>query len=135
MSFLEKLRNKIVRFLYPYLAHFFLILYFVLFLAVCSIPETYWQIRMVLLWLWIVNNALHWAGTMERDYLPIQPGYSLFYHVYRFISETSFLFFPIFLVAMLIPALLWLKIGFCGVLLAVVILRAVGDRKYRPKKP
>jgi hypothetical protein len=52
---------------------------------------------------------------MERDYLPIQPGNSPFYQIYRFIDQLFF-FLLIFLVILLTSGLLWLKsVFFCCV--------------------
>lgn len=135
MNFLEKSRNKLVRFLFPFVERFFPVISFVLILAALSIPKTYWPIKIVLYWLWFVNSEIYRASNMERDYLPIRPGSSPFYHIYRFIGGVFFLFLLILLVIMLIPGLLWLKSVFLGVLVIAVILRAIGDRKYRSKKP
>jgi len=135
MNFLEKFRNKLVHFLFPFVEGFYPFISLVLLVAAWSIPETYGQIRIALFWLWFVNSEINWAGTIERDYLPIQPGSSPFYHIYRFIDRVFFLFLLIFLIIMLIPGLLWLKSGFGGVFAIAIILRAIGDRKYRPKKP
>ena len=107
----------------------------VLIVAAWSIPETYWQIRVVLFWLWFVTSEIHSEGVMKRDYLPIQPGSSPFYHIYRFVDGVFFLFLLIWLVIMLIPGPSWLKNIFLGVLVLSVIFRAIGDKKYRPKKP
>lgn len=135
MNFLEKSCNKLVHFLFPFVARFFLVISLVLILAAWSIPEIYWQIKMVLFFLWYVNCGIYWAGAMERDYLPIQSGSSPFYHIYRFIDGVFFIFLFVFLVIMLIPGLLWLKYALLGVFILAGILRAIGDRKYRPKKP
>ncbi len=135
MNFLEKIRNKLVHFLFPFVEGFYPFISLVLIVATWSIPEAYGQIRIVLFWLWFVNSEINWAGIIERDYLPIQPGNSLFYHIYRFINQAFFLFLLIFLITMLIPGLLWLKSGFGVVFVIAIILRAIGDRKYRPKKP
>jgi hypothetical protein len=134
-SFVDKFRNKLVHFLFPFVERFFLVTSLVLVLAAWSIPETYWQIRVILFWLWFVNSEIHWEGTMERDYLPIQSGSSPFYHIYRFIDGVSFLFVLIWLVIMLIPGPLWIKRVFLGVFAVSIILCAIGDRKYRPQKP
>lgn len=71
---------------------------------------------------------------MERDYLPMQPRKSHFYYIYRFINGTLLLLLLGLLVIILIPGPLWLMYGFCGVLVLALILRAIGDRKYRLKK-
>jgi len=71
---------------------------------------------------------------MERDYLTIQLGNSLFYHIYRFIDQLFFLYLLVFLVIMLIQVPLWLKSAFLSVFVIAVFVRAIGDRKYRPKK-
>ena len=138
MKFLEKFRDKLVHFLFPLVERFFLVLFALFLLLVLFAwpnPDTPWQSKSVLIWLWFVIAEIHWAGTMERDYLPIRPGSSLFYRIYRLIDGIFFLFVLLWLAAILIPGPLWLTYGFCGVFVAAVILRAVGDRKYRPKKP
>lgn len=134
MNFLEKSRNKLVHFLFPFVECFYPFLSLVLIVAVWAIPETYWQIRIVFIWLWFVNSEINREGTMKHDYLAIQPGRSHFYHIYRFVDGVFFLFLLIWLVILLIPGLLWLKGGFGGVFVIALILRAVGDRKYRPKQ-
>lgn len=73
MSFLEKSRNKLVHFLFPSIERFYLMSGILIFSS-CFIPETYWQIRVVLLWLWLIIIEIHGAGVMERDYLPMQAG-------------------------------------------------------------
>lgn len=135
MDFLEKSRSRLVHLLFPFVERFYLAGSLVLIVAAWSVPETYWRIRMVLIWLWLAYSEIHSAGIMKRDYLPIQPGSSPFYHLYRFIEGVFLLFLLIFLAVMLLPGLLWPKKIFLGVLVLAVILRAVGDRKYRPKKP
>ncbi|WP_268057336.1 hypothetical protein [Caproiciproducens galactitolivorans] len=135
MNFMEKTRNKLVHVFFPFAERFYPFLSLVLLVAAWSVPETYWQIRIVFFWLWLVHSEIHWAGAMERDYLPIQPGSSLFYHIYRFIDRAFFLFLLIWLVIMLIPEPLWLRSVFSGVFIMAVLLRAIGERKYRPKKP
>lgn len=136
MNFLEKSCNKLVNFLFPFVERSYPFVPLVLILAVFFIPVTYWQIRIVSILLWFVTNEIHFAGVMERDYLPIQPGSSPIYHIYRFISGVFLLFMPILLVIMLIPGmLLWLRYGFCGAFIIAVLIRDIGDRIYRPKKP
>ncbi len=135
MNFLEKSRNKLVHFLFPFIERFYPFVSLVLLVAAWSVPETYWQIRVALFLLWFVNNEIYYAGTMERDYLPVQSGNSPFYYIYRFIDGTSFLLFPVLPVILPILGPLWIKNGLVGLLVLAVILRAVGDRKYRPKKP
>lgn len=135
MNFLEEFRNKLVHLFFPFVEHFYLILSLVLLVAAWSIPRTYWQIRVVLFWLWFVTSEVNSAGIMEQDYLPIQPGSSPFYRLYRFIDRFFFLFLLVLLVILLLPELLWLKEGLLGVFVVAVILSAIGDRKYRPKKP
>lgn len=134
MNFLEKSRIKIVCFIFPFVERFYPFISLVLIIAAWSISETYWQIRVVLFWLWFVNSEIYLAGIMERDYLPIQSGSSLFYHIYRFIDWASFLILLILLVVMLIPGLLLIKKVFLGIFVIAGILHAIGDRKYRPKK-
>gem|GEM_PF-1317926 len=135
MKFLEKTRDKIMHFLFPFVARFFLVVSLGLFLAASAVPAPYWQIKMVLFWLWFVNNGIYSSGTMERDYLPIQPGSSPFYHIYRFINGVFFLFLLVFLAVLLLPELLWLKTVFLAVFVMAAVLCAIGNRKYRPKKP
>ena len=135
MNFLERSRNKLVHFSFPFVERFDPFISLVLIVAAWSIPETYWQIRIVFIWLWFVNSEIHSAGVMERDYLPIQAGNSPSYHIYRFIDQVFFLFLLIFLVILLIPGPRWLKGAFLSVLVIAVILRTIGNRKYRPKKP
>lgn len=69
-----------------------------------------------------------WNGTI----FPYDPETALFT---AFTGQVFFLFLPVFLVILLIPGPLWLKWLFCGVFFLAVILRAMGDWKYRPKKP
>jgi len=135
MNFLERSRNKLVHFSFPFVERFYPFLSLGLLVAAFSVPETYWPIRAALFWLWFVTSEIHSAGVMERDYLPIQSGNSPFYHIYRFIDQGYFLFSLVFLVILLIAEPLWLKNVFLGVFVMIVILRAMGDRKYRPKKP
>lgn len=135
MKFLEKSRNKLVQLLLPFVERFYPFISLVLILAAWSVPETYWPIRVILFWLWLVNSEIHWASITARDYLPIQPGSSTFYHIYRFIDRFFFLFLLIWPIVLLIPGPLLLKRGFIGVFVLTVILRAIGDWKYRPKKP
>lgn len=135
MNFLEESRNKLVHLLFPFVERFYPFISLVLIVAAWSIPEIYWQIIIIIFFLWFVTSEIHRAGVMKRDYLPIQPRSSPFYHIYRFIERFFFLFFLIFLVIMLIPGPLWIKNSFWSVLVIVVILRAIGDSKYRPKKP
>ena len=135
MNFFEKSRNKLVHLLFPLVERVYPFLSLVLILAIWLIPEACWRIRVVSFGLWLLSSEVHWAGAMERDCLPIQPGGGIFYHIYRFIDGTLFLFWFIFLVIMLIPGPRWLGDGLCGVLIIAVSLRAVGERKYRPKKP
>jgi hypothetical protein len=135
MNFLEKSRNKLVHFFFPFVERFNMVISLVLILPVWSIPRTYWQIRIVLFFLWFVTIEIHSAGVTERDCLPIQPGSSPFYHIYRFIDQLFFFLFLIFLVIMLIPESQWLKNVFLGVFVMAGILRAIGDQEYRPKKP
>jgi len=135
MNFLERSRNKLVHFSFPFVERFYPFISLVLIVAAWSIPETYWQIRIVFIWLWFVNSEIHSSGVMERDYLPIQPESRPFYHIFRFIDQVFFLFLLIFLVILLIPGPRWLKGAFLSVLVIAVILRTIGNRKYRPKKP
>ena len=135
MDFLEKSRNKLVRFLFPIVERFYLFISLALLVTAWSIPETYWQIRVVFIWLWFANSEIEGAGITERDYFPIQPGSSPFYYIYRCIDQVFLLFLLIFLVILLIPGLLWLKRGFFCAFVVALILRAIGERKYRSKKP
>ena len=135
MNFLEKSRNKLVHFFFPFVERFYLVISLALILPVWFIPGTYWQIRIISFFLWFVIVEIHWVGTMERDYLPIQPGSGLFYHIYRFINAVSVSLLLIFLAILMIVEPLWLKNVFLGVFIITVILRAIGDQEYRPKKP
>ncbi len=135
MGFLGKFRNKTVHFLFPFIERFYLFIALALLVAAWSIPRIYWQIRVVLFWLWLITSEVNWAGIMEQDYLPMQPGSSPFYRLYRCINRFFFLFLLVLLVILLLPEFLWLKEGLLGVFIVVVILCAIGDRKYRPKKP
>ncbi|HEX3016597.1 MAG TPA: hypothetical protein VHP31_01940 [Caproicibacter sp.] len=134
MDYLEKFRNKLVHLLFPFVERFLIIITVVLLISIWlawSIP----QAIPVFIWLMFVNSQIHWAGVMERDCLPIQPGNGPFYRIYRFIDVTFFLFLPVLLVSFLVPGPPWLKYGFCDVFIVAVILRAIGDQKYRPKNP
>lgn len=135
MNIIEKSHNKLVHLLFPFVERFFLFISLILILAAWCITETYWQIKIILFLLWYVNSEIYWAGTMERDFLPLQSGIGPFYHVYRFVNGTFLIFLLTFLVIMLVPVPLWLKSVFCGLFVIVVIIRAIGDRKYRPRKP
>jgi hypothetical protein len=136
MNFLEKSRNKLIHLLFPFVERFYIFVPLVVLVAIWSIPQTYWQIRVALFWLWFTIIDIYYAGVMERDYLPVQPGNSLFYHIYRFIARVSFLLPYILLIVLLIPMVpRWLVDAFLGVLVTNVILQAIGDHKYRPKKP
>ncbi|MGX8701285.1 hypothetical protein [Caproiciproducens sp.] len=135
MDILEKFRNKLVHFFFPFIERFYPFIALVLLVAAWSIPRTYWQIRVVLFWLWFVNGEIYYMDIMERDYFPIQPGSSPFYHLYRCIDRFFFLFLLVLLVILLLPEFLWLQKGLLAVFIVVGILRAVGDHKYRPKKP
>ena len=88
-----------------------------------------------LFWLWAVTSEIYTAGLMERDYLPIQPGNGIFYYIYRFLDTAFFLLLFALLVILLLPGLIPLKEWSLGILVGGVILRAIGDHKYRPKKP
>lgn len=135
MNIIEKYRNKLLKFLFPFIDHFYPIISLVLIVAALSVPKTFWQIEVVLFWLWLVNSEIYWKGVMERDYLPIQSGNNLFYHIYRFIDLASFFLLLIFLAVMVIPGLLVLKRIFLVMFVIAVILRTIGNRKYRLKKP
>lgn len=135
MEALEKYRGKVVHFLFPIVERFYLVASLVLLVAAWFVPDTYWPLRVVLFWLWLLVTEIDSAGRMERDYLPVQPGSSIFYHIYRFVEAISLVFLLVLLAIMLIPGLMWIKEGFLGVFIIGVILRAIGDRKYRPKKP
>lgn len=138
MDFLEKSRMKLVHLVFPFVERFRLVIAVVLVVSVLlawSVPQTYWQIRSFLFWLIVVNNEVNWAGTIERDYLPLQPGSSAFYHIYRFANGIYFLFFLIWLLFILVPVTVWIARILAGLFIVVTIIRAVGDHKYRPKKP
>lgn len=135
ISFLDQFNNKAVHLLFPFVERFFWIIPLTVILAVWSIPATYWQIRVILFWLWFVSDEVKWEGVLKRDHLPIQPENSLFYRIYRVTDRTAFLILLILLIAILVPGPPWIK---AAVLVAYVlsqILRGMGDRKYRPKKP
>ena len=104
-----------------------------LILPAWLITETFWQIRVIFFWLWFIASEIYWAGVKERDYLSMQPGVGLFYSIYRSIDRFSFLLL-LFPVVLLIPNPQWLTNGFLGVLVLAVLLHAIGDWKYRPKK-
>lgn len=134
MNYIEKTYNRFVHFLFPLIDRLYPFISLVLIVAAFSISGNYWQIRIVFLWFWFVNSEINRVGAMERDNLPIKPENSPFYHIYRFIDRIFFLFLLIFLVILLIPELLWLKSVFWGVFIIAVLLRTIGDRKYRPKR-
>ncbi len=133
MNFLEKSRNKLVHFLFPFIGRVYQFLSLGLLVAAVFIPNR--EIGIIFWWLWFVIIEINSAGVMERDYLPIQPGSSPFYHVYRFIDQAFCLFLLIWPVILLIPVPGQIKYAFLGVFIIVTILRAIGDKKYRPKKP
>ena len=138
MDFLERFRNKLVRIIFPFEERFSVAIALVLLMLILlawSVPQPYWQIRAGIMWLILVNAEINQAGNMERDYLPIQPGSGLFYNIYRFIDRVFFLFFLIWLLLLLTPGPQWLMGVFGGVIVMAMILRMLGDRKYRPKKP
>lgn len=134
MNFLEKSRDQLVHFLFPAAGRFYPVISLVLILAVWSVPETYWPVRSILMWLWLVNGGIHFAGIFERDYFPVQPGNGAFYRIYRFSDSAVWLFLLLWLILIPGPSR-QVKMLFGVVIVAVWILRAVGDRKYRPKKP
>ena len=135
MSFLEKANSRVVHLLFPLVERICYFVPFVVLIAVWSIPEVYWPIRVVLVWIWFMCNEIQWKGAAERDCLPLQPGNGLFYTVYRVISDTAFLLLLIFMIVILVPLPLLAKSIVLGVYVAAMILRSIGDRKYRPKKP
>ncbi len=135
MSFLEKANSKVVHLLFPLVERISLFVPFVVLIAVWSIPEVYWPIRVVLFWIWFMCNEIQWEGAAERDCLPLQPGSGLFYTAYCLISDTAFLFLLILMIVVLVPLPLVLKGIFLGVYVAALIPRTIGDAKYRPKKP
>ncbi len=136
MNSLEKANSKAVHFLFPHVERIYYFIAPATLLAIWSIPETYWPIRVILIWCWFLSNEIHWKGVAERDCLPIQPGITLFYRVYRVMDETAFLFLSICLIVLLLPGpprLKYYVVG--GLLILTLVLRGIGDRKYRPKKP
>ncbi len=138
MNFLEKFRNKLVHFLFPFIERFFLVIALVLMVSIWfawSVPQPHSQTRAVLVWLTLVYSQIYRAGVTERDCLPLQPGSGPLYRSYRFIDRVFFLFFLIWLLLLLIPVPLWVSGTFAGAFVAAVILRTIGDLKYRPKKP
>lgn len=135
MNFLEKANSKAVHLLFPLVERISLFVPFVVLIAVWSIPETYWPARVVLFWIWLICNEVHWEGAAERDCLPFQPGSGLFYRIYRLICDITFLFLLILLIVLLVPMPLLPKGIVLGVYVAALIPRTIGDAKYRPKKP
>lgn len=135
MNFLEKSRNQLVRLFFPFVERFYLVLSLGLLVVAWSTFEAYWRIRVILFWLWMVISEIQSAGVRKRDYLPIQSGSGIFPRVYRFVDQAFFLFLLILLIVLLLPVSLWLKQVLLGVLVLAVILRAIGERKFRPKKP
>ncbi|MGX8701289.1 hypothetical protein [Caproiciproducens sp.] len=135
MGFLEKFCNKTVHFLFPFIERFYLFIDLGLFVAAWSLPETYWKIRVGLLWTLGLIYDIYSSGVMERDHLSIQPETDFFYRIYRTIDWFFFPFYLIWLIILLIPQLMFIARVFSGVIIVGIILRAVGDHKYRPKKP
>jgi len=99
------------------------------------LPEIYWQLKEILLLLLFIVVDIQSSGSIERDYLPIQPGNGIFYYIYRFLDTAFFLLLFALLVILLLPGLIPLKEWSLGILVGGVILRAIGEWKYRPKKP
>lgn len=135
MNFFEKFRNKLVHFCFPFIERFYIVIFLILFVAFWAIPGTCWQIRGTLIWLFLVISNINYEGNMERDHLPLQPGNNLFYHIYRFSDLLYFLILLFWLILLLFPAPMWLFEVFVGVFVIACILQAIGDHKYRPKKP
>lgn len=135
MNFLEKSRNKLVHLLFPFIERFYIVIFLILFVAFWAIPSTYWQIRGTLIWLFLVISNINYDGNMERDRLPLQPVNTLFYHIYRFSNLLCFLLLLLWLIMLFFPVPVWLKFTFLGVFVIAGILQAIGDHKYRPKKP
>jgi hypothetical protein len=135
MSFLEKANSRVVHLLFPFVERISLFIPFVVLIAVWSIPEAYWPIRVILVWIWFMCNEIQWKGAAERDCLPLQPGNGLFYTVYRLISDTAFLFLLIMMIVVLVPLPLLPKGLVLGVYVATMIPRTIGDQKYRPRRP
>lgn len=95
-----------------------------------------WSIRIILTWAWLVNSEIYFSGTLERDYFPIQPGNGVFYHIYYFLDKSIFLFLLLWLILIFLPwPSLQIKAQFSIVIIVAWIFRAIGDKKYRPKKP
>ncbi len=135
-GFLEKFRNKTVHFLFPFIERFYPFIALVLLVAAWSIPEAYWSVRVILMWFWLVNSEIYYVGIMERDHLPIRSGNGVFYRVYSFLDIAVLLFLLFWLIFILLPGIsLQAKARSSIVIVAAWILRAIGDHKYRPKKP
>ncbi len=135
MSFFDKFRKKLVSLLFPIMGRFYPVISLVLILAAWSIPEAYWSVRIILVWLWLVNSELYFAGILEHDYLPVQPGNGVFYRIYRFLDGAILFFLLLWLILILLPGPSpQVKAQFGVVIVVVWILRTIGDRKYRPKK-
>ena len=135
MNSFKKIQNQLIRSFFPFVERFYPFLSLALILPAWLIPDTYWQTRVVFFWFWFITSEIRWTGVKERDYLSIQPGSGLFYSIYRLIDRFFFLFLILVPVILLTPGPQWLKDGFLGVLVLAVLLRAIGDWKYRPKKP
>lgn len=141
---LEKCRSRLVRLLFPIVQRFYLVIALILIVAVWftfSIPQPSERTKLILLWLTITIGQIYWSGIRERDYLPAQPGSGLFYRAYRIADQICFLFYFIWLIFLLIPESLSAGrvVGtaarvFVCLFIVVLILRAAGERKYRPKK-
>ncbi|MBW7572836.1 hypothetical protein [Caproiciproducens faecalis] len=135
MNFLENFNHKIVHFLYPLTKRLYLILPLVLVLAVFSVPETDKPIVSVLFWLWLVIIESRWSMDLEQYHLPLQPASGAFYHIYRFAEQVRVLVTLLWLIVLLIPGPMWLKRNFAIVLILLIIIRTIGDKRYRPQKP
>jgi hypothetical protein len=135
MSFLEKANRKVVHLLFPLVERVYYFIAAVILLFIWALHQSYWPIQSVLMWLWLLIIEIHGEGVAERDRLPIQPGSSFFYRIYRLINDVSFLFLLILLIVLLAPGLMLLKGIVLGVYVVALIPRTVGDAKYRPKKP
>lgn len=136
MNFLGKFNKKLVGLCFPVIGRFYYVISLVLLLAAWSMPEAYWSVRIILVWAWLFNSEIYFSGILERDYLPIQPENGVFYHFYCFLHNSIFLFLLLWLILTLLPwPSLQIKAQFGVVVAVACIFRAIGDRKYHPKKP
>lgn len=135
MNFLEKYRNKFIRFSFPFTERLYVVICIVLISLLWFLPEIYWQLKEILLLLLFIVVDIQSSGSIERDYLPIQPRNSIFYHIYRLLDNFFLLFMLILILVTLIPGLTRIKVGLWVAFVIGSVLRAIGEWKYRRKKP